>query len=258
MAEPIPEEGKAALKAARDTAKAAKEAAELLERNKLLAKRTPQLENARIVADKLEKEVRLNQKTAKRCQALSSHTLGIYEEVNKLAKGRTMMEVTPLLVEQANDIIRDAKAIVSEDVYLDRIKEFVPAGNNPVYPDVLLTIRVVRESLNRCAAALRTQKSGLLETLSRIRTVVGSLECFLSGDENGEEASISDVRTYVDGDVDDSCFSWHDQAGHSYFNFDELDSQTLEDYLSMADEDNGSEEGEEREQEAEEEEDEEE
>jgi hypothetical protein len=75
---------------------------------------------------------------AARREALSDHLSGFYDEVDKLAKGRTMIEATPLIVQQANDIVLDAKAIVEGDTYLDRVKEFVPAGNNPVYPDVLV------------------------------------------------------------------------------------------------------------------------
>jgi hypothetical protein len=67
--------------------------------------------------------------------------------------------VTDLAVAQANDTIRDAKKIIKKDVYLDRIKEFVPAGDNPVYPDVLVIIRSVRDSLDRCheAASVATR-----------------------------------------------------------------------------------------------------
>ncbi len=118
-----------------------------------------------------------------------------------------MVETTPLFVDQANDIIRDAKDIVKSDVYLDRTKEFVPAGNNPVYPDVLVTVRTVRQSLGRCKTDLRAEEKRLIGTLCRARTVVGALECFLSDEENAEYAIKEDVETFVEGDVDDSCFS---------------------------------------------------
>jgi len=61
------------------------------------------------------------------------------------------MEATPLIVEQVNDIIRDAKSIIEGDPYLDRVKEFVPAGNNPTYPDVLLVARSVQTSMLFCS-----------------------------------------------------------------------------------------------------------
>lgn len=243
MTESDGDEEKVDSKAAREAKKAAKEAAELEEQEKLRARRTQQLENARTVVGKIEKEVRINQRTGDRCEALSSHASGIYDEVNKLAKGRTILEATDLLVVQVNDIIRDAKAIIKGDVYLNRVKEFVPAGNNPTYPDVLVIVRVVRESLHRCAKKLRTQKERLPQKLSRPRTVVGALECFLSGAENGEYALKDDVRAYVDGDVDDSCFARgeDDDAYYYYFDFDKLDAKTLEEYLSIKTEDNSSE-----------------
>jgi hypothetical protein len=212
MTEARSDEGKSDSKAERDAKKLAKQAAEFEERKKLMGQRTTQLEEARIALKKIQKALKVTHETAQRRKALSSHAFGIYEEVNKLAKGKTLNEVTSLLVEQANGIIRDAKAIVKDDIYLDRIKEFIPAGTNPVYPDVLVVVRVVRGSLDRCERELDTQKTRLQETLKRARTTVGALECFMSGVENCEYALKSDVRAYVEGQIDDSCFYYDDKS----------------------------------------------
>ncbi len=67
----------------------------------------------------------------------------------KLAKGKSMLEATHLAVQEANQIIRDAKTIIAGDPYLDRVKEFVPAGENPVYPDILDSVRNVVQALER-------------------------------------------------------------------------------------------------------------
>lgn len=191
----------------------------------------------------LEGHIRTTRSTMKLCDALSSHSNGFYQEVNKLAKRRTLVEVTPLVTDQANDIIRDAKSIVKNDVYLDRIKEFVPAGNNPVYPDVLVSIRSVRDSLERCREELEARLSFLHTGLGKAKTVVGALEYFLDddrGDENDKNyPSKGAVKEYVGDNVSDSCFFWCKETGEHYFDFYSLDQQTVQEYLAMSENDEG-------------------
>ncbi len=165
--------------------------------------------------------------------------MGFYDEISRLAKGRTLVEATSLVVEQANDIIRDAKQIVENDVYLDRIKEFVPAGNNPVYPDVLVVSRAVRQSLHRCGIELKRREGHALSTLTRARTVVGALECFLSDEENGEFGLKNEVARYVSGEKDDSCFEWYEVADgrELCFDFESLDSESVEEYIRKTEDD---------------------
>lgn len=234
-------QSKADAAAARAAKKADEEAEEERAASELRTRRALQLENSQAAVEKLEGELRAARKTAKRCEALSNHSEGFYDEINKLAKGKTLVETTPLFVDQANDIIRDAKDIVKNDVYLDRTKEFVPAGNNPVYPDVLVTVRTVRQSLGRCKTDLRAQEKRLVETLCRARTVVGALECFLSDEENAEYAIKENVEAFVEGDVDDSCFRSETDIGEECFDFDQFDTHTLEEYLSIDEENDGTE-----------------
>jgi hypothetical protein len=236
MTEAKSEQSKTDAAAARAAKKAAEEAEEERVAKELRIRRTLQLEHWEAAVEKLEGELRATRKTAKRCETLANHSEGFYEETNKLSKGKTLVEATPLFVDQTNDIIRDAKDIVKSDVYLDRIKEFVPAGNNPVYPDVLVTVRAVRQSLGRCKTDLRADEKRLIGTLCRARTVVGALECFLSDEKNAEYAIKEAVETFVEGDVDDSCFLSDAQGSVECFDFEELDAQTVEEFLSIEEE----------------------
>lgn len=240
MTEPKSGQSKADAAAARAATKAAEEADEERVAKELRTHRTMQLENSQAAVKKLEGELKDVRKTAKRCETLANHSEGFYDEINKLAKGKTLVEATPLFVDQANDIIRDAKDIVTSDVYLDRIKEFVPAGNNPVYPEILVTVRAVRQSLGRCKTDLRSQEKQLIGTLCRARTVVGALECFLSDDEHAEYAIKETVETFLEGDVDDSCFSSDSQGSAECFDFEQFDAQTLEEFLSIEEEKDGA------------------
>jgi hypothetical protein len=207
--------------------------------SKKRVERAAQLDQANKTFAELQAELKALRKKAKACSGLSNHLMGFYDEISRLAKGRTLVEATSLVVEQANDIIRDAKQIVENDVYLDRIKEFVPAGNNPVYPDVLVVSRAVRQSLHRCGIALKRREERALDTLARARTVVGALECFLSDEENGEFGLKNDVARYVSGETDDSCFEWHEfeDGRELIFDFESLDSESVEEYIRKTEED---------------------
>lgn len=215
-----------------------KRASEQRELRKLREKRGQQLLDAQKAADSLKEELRITRAVRKQCDALSNHSKGFYEEINKLTKGKHLIPVTDLSVQQANDIIRDAKKIVSKDVHLDRVKEFVPAGDNPVYPDVLVTIRAVRDSLDRCNKELGNKAEALQLLMGKAQTVIGALEYFLDdANEGGEDEdknfpSKDAIQPYVEGSVSDSCFSQFADTYEKYFDFDRLDREGPEAYLS--------------------------
>ena len=162
---------------------------------------------------------------AKRCTVLSDHSEGFYEEIDKLAKGKALLAVTDLIMGCANDIIRDAKAIVTGDIHLDRIKEFVAAGDNPNYPDVLISIRSVRDSLARFDKHLEERIQSLRRKLQKAETVIGALTYFFDEEAVEEEdddknyPSKERVESYVEGKVSSSCFSRYRDSLDEYFNF---------------------------------------
>jgi hypothetical protein len=208
------------------------------------AARSTQLEEATKILGQLQADLKALRQKRRSCSDLSNHLTGFYDEINKLAKGRAIIEATHLVVEQANDIIRDAKQIVESDVHLDRVKEFVPAGNNPVYSDVLVVARSVRQSLDRCKKEFDRKEIRLLKTTTRATTVIGAVECFLNEDEeNGESGVKEDVERYVVGAVADSCFYEDGDSREECFDFDDLDSQSVEDYIRKTGDDEVGEDG---------------
>lgn len=213
-----------------------------MKRSKRSSERRSQLAEARRVLNQLQAELNIVEKKDDQRYNLADHLAGFYEEIDKLAKGRTLVEATSLVVDQVNDIIRDAKEVVENDIYLGRIKEFVPAGNNPVYPDVLLVARTVRQSLERCEGELDGKRKAIASTQTRARTVIAALECFLSGEEGCELGSREDVERYVVGDLDASCFYDEEDSGQDYFDFDALDSQSVEQFIRTTESDRGNEE----------------
>lgn len=212
----------------------AKKEREQREARELKEKRERQLVDARRILEELEKDRATVRSTTQKRDALANHSFGFYDEVNKLAKGRSMLTATELVVERANEIIRDAKEIVREDKYLDRVKEFVPAGDNPVYPDILISIRAVRDSLKRYEGTLLGITTDLNGTVLRANTIVTALEYFLDDetDENSRDFPSKDaVEEYSGGHVSESCFFRCPEDDELYFDFDALDEQGVQSLL---------------------------
>ena len=197
--------------------------------------RKRQLEVSRSATSALEDARRIVQGLRRQRDALASHLSGFYEEIDKLTKGKTLIEVTPLMVEEANEIIKDAKTIITGDKHLDRIKEFVPAGNNPVYPDVLIVMRGVRDSLARGAEELKGRETHISGLIYEGRTVTAALEWYEDVAEEDAEAvpTLDDVEQQLGEKADGSWF-FEDEDGEEYFDFEKLDERKLEKYLSTS------------------------
>src|ERR1035437_5893272 len=120
-----------------------KEELELLERRK------GQLAELVQVVETLTKKLNDLRQMKQKADLLQSVSLGLYDEMDKLAKKAGADEVTDLALEQANDFIRDARMLMAEDPYVQRCKEFVPAGNNPQHRDVVVVMRQLRQGVER-------------------------------------------------------------------------------------------------------------
>jgi hypothetical protein len=194
------------------------------EEQEVRTRRAEQLQTAEAELTKLEEAVRVARERTVRHDALSNHLVGFYNEVDKLAKGRSLLEATSLIVEQANDIIRDAKGIVDGDPYLDRIKEFVPAGNNPVYPDVLLVARSVQQCLGRVEKQLADREKRATKMRREARTIAAALRFFAN---HSVQPSKEDVESLLGAKpVDDWFFQSNDD--NYYFDLERLDRVGVE------------------------------
>jgi hypothetical protein len=213
-------------KASRQNRKAEKEAVSAA----LRQRRKKQLTEATSAIDRLKAAQRSLATASAKLKALANHLSGFYIEIDKLAKGKALLEVTPLMVSQANEVIRDAKSIIQGDTYLDRVKEFVPAGDNPIYPDVLVVMRAVRQSLERAEEEMEARRKRIIDCLTKANTIVGALNEYL---ETGDEGVPKDAVSYA---LDDKPIAhdlfFRDESGDGYFDFDKLDRQDLKEYLS--------------------------
>ena len=127
-----------------------------------------------------------------------SHLEGVYAEVDKLTKGKSLVPTSDLLVEIVNSLISDAKGLIYRDTYLDRLKTFVPAGDNPAYPDVLVALRILQQTLSRFNSMLLSEDANHAEVGEQLRTVLAALQVA----EADELKFYNDSPSTEDGEVE--------------------------------------------------------
>jgi hypothetical protein len=190
---------------------------------KELALRTKQLNLVRAAIEKLDKAADEARKRNKQREALLSHLRTFYSEMNNIAKGKAMslIPVAELMVTQINDAIADAKKLIEGDVYLDRVKPFISAGNPPSYPEVLLVAKTVEEVLVRQGRDFNAQLEVIQQKQHEATTVQAGLKCAI---ENTEYAvSIDDVEARLD-DAPEPTWTTTDDQGDEVFDLDRLDT----------------------------------
>jgi len=192
----------------------------------LMRRRVKQHSEIEAATKRIEETIASVKGEEKRCDRLASHLTGFYEEVDKLAKGKSLLQATDLIVEHANNIVRESKALIHGDPYLDQIKEFVPAGDNPLYPDVLWVARAVQQAVERYRSELRALEGALRPKLRVAKTILAALRFFI--DKDGYVATKASVAT-VEDDPPDEWF--HGHYGSEEFDFNRLDNRDVVAYL---------------------------
>jgi hypothetical protein len=230
---PKTEEEKAARRAQLAERRAERMRAGQREAQELLTRRKEQLSTATEALDRLRKELREVRRRESARAALSDHTTGFYDEIDKLAKGKSLLEVTKLIVDETNEIIRDAKALIEGDPFLDRVKEFVPAGNNPVYPDVVVSLKTVLQALGRAESQLESAEQGIGTLIDEADTIRAALYVLV---EEDTAPSKDDVLRVIENDklVDSWFVETHSGA---VFDFEQLDQIDIAAHLSTEEED---------------------
>lgn len=213
----------------------AKSKAEKEEENKKeLVLRTEQLNRVQAAIENLDKAADEARKKNKQRKALLSHLRAFYSEMSNIAKGKAMslIPVAELMVTQINHAIADAKKLIEGDVYLDRVKPFISAGNPPSYPEVLLVTKTVEEVLVRNAQDYDARLTKIQQKLDEAATVQAGLECAM---ENIEYAiSIDDVEERL-GNAPHQGWITTDDQGSELFDLDRLDGLDISAYFVESD-----------------------
>jgi len=79
----------------------------------------------------------------------ASELKGLYEEANKLSKKGPATRISDLELSSVNNIIGLVRKFLKGDPFIDRLAEFVPAGENPEYREVVLILRQLIQGMNR-------------------------------------------------------------------------------------------------------------
>lgn len=157
---------------------------------------------------------------------LDSVSLGLYEEIDKLAKKAPGEPVTDLALAQINDVIKETKQLLDSDSYVQRLNEFVAAGDNPQHRDAVLVLRQIRQGLDR----FRTQLESLINLLtSRLNDAKGIQFAIQVDLENEELVDKQMVKDYG-FNVSREWFSGEDDS----FNFAKLDETNIQFYFAEA------------------------
>jgi hypothetical protein len=115
---------------------------------------------------------------------LESVSLGLYDEIDKLAKKAPAEPVTDLVLTQMNEVIRETKELVVDDPYVQRLQEFVAAGDNPQHRDAVVVLRQVRQGLERFHKKLDPLTTKLRNSLSEAQGIEKALQLYLDGHDS--------------------------------------------------------------------------
>ncbi len=189
---------------------------------------TRDLELAKSALADVEKQSQTACEDAAMFKALVSHLAGFYQEVDKLSKNKGVFEATDLVVQTINDVVRDAKRFTIGDPYLDRTKEFVPAGQNPPYSDVLMVARTVQQFLQRSEAGILERGKQLARMSRHAQTIIAALSWWI---ENDGQPSKDDVAEAMTAKPSEAWFFEADN-GESYFNHERLKQRGVQKSLS--------------------------
>jgi hypothetical protein len=88
-------------------------------------------------------------KEKKEWDLIASELEGLYREADKLSRKSPATKISNLELHSVNNIINQVKNFIEGDPFIDRLNEFVPAGDNPEYMEILLVLRQLVQGMNR-------------------------------------------------------------------------------------------------------------
>lgn len=157
---------------------------------------------------------------------LESVSLGLYEEMDKLSKKAPAETVTDLALAQLNDVIRETKLLITEDAFVQRLSEFVPAGDNPELRDAVVVLRQLRQGLERFRSRLRAFDDEVPKRLLEARMIRAAIQYYIdSGYVPGKDDLADTVREIPN--------RWLDKTYPQGFDFEKLSQTDLTEYFAV-------------------------
>lgn len=196
------------------------------------ARRTEQLKDIGEVLQALNERLTPINSKRRQLARLQSVSLGLYEELDKLSKKAPAEKLTELALEQVNEVIRETRELIQEDPYIQRLHEFVPAGDNPENRDAVLVLRQARQGQERYASDLALESERIDQRISEAKLLQTVTELALGKGEpvNGEDVEILGRIT------PSKWFPPHTKyqsPSDSDFDFDRLDTTDIKNYFLL-------------------------
>ena len=146
---------------------------------KEMIRRKAQLEEISGIVEESQAQLSTYKAQRDKHKLLLSVASGLYEEVDKVSKKAPADFVTNLVYEEVNQVVKESKELARDDAYMQRLKQFVAAGENPPYRDVVVALKL------------------LLQGLERFREQINKLEYFEAERKHEARAIQSALRYYV-------------------------------------------------------------
>lgn len=175
---------------------------------------------------KLETRIVETERKQKRVALLDSVSLGLYEEIDKLSRKSPGEPLTELAVSQANDLIGETKELLSDDAYIQRLNQFVPAGDNPQHRDAVVVLRQIRQGLERAYQDLDALLKVLKSRVTEARVAGVALELAL------EDLEATDRNLLANGVVLSNDWMTYGAGSSRVFSFGRLDRTDICEYFS--------------------------
>ena len=197
-------------------------------------KHQEQLEQVQGIAADLKQRLQASFADAKRLALLQSVAAGLYDEADKLSKKAPAESASDLMLEQVNDIIRETRELLQEDVYVQRLKEFVPAGNNPQLRDVVVVMRQLRQGMERFNTATNGLQNRAKHLANEAQVIITALELLIQTGAPPTDGHVTElVGQGVLAPLDHNWFAYQSIFGDHVFNLEKLDRTNIIDYFQF-------------------------
>ncbi len=183
-----------------------------------------QLEQVTLAVPRLKAQAQLNASNSKQLGLLKSVASGLYEELDKLCKKAPAEPLTDLALVQANDLISEVKQLIAGDQFVQKLAEFIPAGDNPQHRDAVIVLRMIRQGLDRYEKQLQALSVQTSRLLNEAKAISGVLHLFSERDYWLDEGELKKRGVVVPS-------AWQTDSFPHRFDFNKLDRTDLTAYF---------------------------
>lgn len=192
-----------------------------------------QLEHIQNIVTGLEHRIReARGYQRKQLDLLESVSKGLYDEIDKLSKKAPSERVTDILLEDINEVIKDTKDLVEGDRYIQRIKQFVAAGDNPEHRDAIVVMKNIRQGLDRFKTKLTPLIKQIDEHLVVANSIAKALHLRIA---DHEYVTKNDLEIY-DMKIPSGWGTYDILSTSQTFNFEKLNKIDIDKYFEVENE----------------------